>query len=70
VCAFPNHVQSTEFTIGVLHSSCRNIKDDQWKKDDLELHFECHGKGCEFLFILFNKSAKISNKREVKSEVL
>ncbi len=25
VCAFPNHVQSTEFTTGGLQSSCRNI---------------------------------------------
>ena len=25
VCAFPNHVQSIEFTTGVLQSSCRNI---------------------------------------------
>lgn len=24
-CAFPNHVQSTEFTTGGLQSSCRNI---------------------------------------------
>jgi hypothetical protein len=32
VCAFPNHVQS----------SCRNIKDDQWKQDAPELNFECH----------------------------
>ena len=25
VCAFPNHVQSTEFTTGGLQLSCRNI---------------------------------------------
>ena len=25
LCAFPNHVQSTEFTTGILQSSCRNI---------------------------------------------
>jgi hypothetical protein len=25
VCAFPNHVQSIEFTTGRLHRSCRNI---------------------------------------------
>ena len=25
VCAFPNHVKSTEFTTGGLQSSCRNI---------------------------------------------
>ena len=25
VCAFPNHIQSTEFTTGGLQSSCRNI---------------------------------------------
>ena len=25
LCAFPNHVQSIEFTTGVLQSSCRNI---------------------------------------------
>ena len=30
VRAFPNHVQSIEFTTGRLQSSCRNIKDDQW----------------------------------------
>ena len=34
VCAFPNHVQSIEFTTGGLQSSCRNITDDQWKQDE------------------------------------
>jgi hypothetical protein len=37
VCAFPKHVQSIEFTTGGLQSTCRNIKDDQWKQDAPEL---------------------------------
>jgi hypothetical protein len=37
VCAFPNHVQPIEFTTGGLQSSCRNIKDYQWKQDAPEL---------------------------------
>ena len=50
VCAFPNLVQSIEFTTGGLQSSWRNIKDDQWKKDAPELNFESHSKGSEYLF--------------------
>ena len=38
VCAFPNHVQPIEFTKGGIQSSCRNIKDDQWKQDALVLN--------------------------------
>jgi hypothetical protein len=49
VCAFPNHVQSIEFTTGGLISSCRNIKDDQWKQDAPGLNFESHSKGSEYL---------------------
>uniref|UniRef100_A0A673YXS6 Tyrosine-protein kinase n=1 Tax=Salmo trutta TaxID=8032 RepID=A0A673YXS6_SALTR len=34
VCAFPNHVQSVEFTTGGLQSSCiKLLKDEQWKQD-------------------------------------
>ena len=40
VCAFPNHVQSIEFTTGGLQSSCRNIKDYQCKQDAPELNIE------------------------------
>jgi hypothetical protein len=39
-CAFPNHAQSIEFIIGGLQSSCRNIKDDQWKQNAPELNSE------------------------------
>ena len=49
VCAFPNHVQSIEFTTGGLQSGCRNIKDDQWKQNAPELNFESHSKGSECL---------------------
>ena len=45
VCAFPNHVQSNEFTPGGLQWSYINIKDDQWKQDASELHLESHSKG-------------------------
>jgi hypothetical protein len=49
VCDFPNNVQPIEFTTGGLKSSCRNIKDDQWKHDTPELNFESHSKGSEYL---------------------
>ena len=49
VCAYPDYVQSIEFTTGGLQSSCRNIKDDQWKQDAPELNFECHSKRSEYL---------------------
>ena len=42
VCAFPNYVQSIEFTTG-------GLKDDQWKQDAPELNFKSHSKGSEYL---------------------
>ena len=50
VCAFPNYVQSIEFTTGELQSSWRNIKDGQWKQDAPELNFESHSKGSEKVY--------------------
>ncbi len=52
VCAFPNYVQSTEFTTGVLQSSCRKIRSMISENICIyfELNFECHGKGCEYLW--------------------
>jgi hypothetical protein len=49
VWAVPNHVQSIEFTTCGLQSSCRNIKDDQWKQNAPELYYESHSKGSEYL---------------------
>ena len=49
VCAIPNHVQSIAFTTDGLQSSCRNIKDDQWKQDAPELNFESHSEASEYL---------------------
>ena len=45
VCAFPNHVQSIEFTTGGLQSSCRYIKDYQCKQDAPELNLSFIAKG-------------------------
>lgn len=42
MCAFPNHVQSIEFTTG-------GLKDDQLKQDAPELNFKYHCKGSEYL---------------------
>ncbi len=52
VCAFPNYVQSTEFTTGVLQSSCRKIRSMISENICIyfELNFECHGIGCEYLW--------------------
>ncbi|MED6249054.1 hypothetical protein ATANTOWER_008739 [Ataeniobius toweri] len=47
VFAFLNHVQSTEFTSGGLHLSCRNISRTISGKYAPQLKFELHGKGCE-----------------------
>jgi hypothetical protein len=61
--ALTNHAQSIEFTTGGLQSSCRNIKDDQWKQDAPELNFESHSKGfvylCEKVYFYFYTFAKI-----------
>ena len=49
VCAFPNHVQSTEFNISGLQLSCTNISRII---SGNRMHLSsilCHGKGCEYL---------------------
>ena len=49
LCAFPNRVQSIEFTTNGLQLSCRNLKYDQWKQDAPELNFQSHSKESEYL---------------------
>ena len=46
VCAFPNHVQSIEFTTGGLQSSCRNIS-RMINGNRMHLYYEPHSKGSE-----------------------
>ena len=69
VCAFPNHVQSTEFTTGGLQSSCRNIsRMISGNMMHLSSILSVMAKAVNtyvhviFLFFIFNKFAKISNK--------
>ena len=47
VCFFLNQIQSIKLAAGELHSSCRDLKDDQRKLDAPELNLECHSKGVE-----------------------
>ncbi len=67
VCAFPNHVQSTEFTTGGLQSSCRNISrmisgNRMHLSSILSVMSKAMNKYVIFSFFLFNKFAKILNK--------
>ena len=50
VCAFPNHVQSIEFTTSGLQSSCRNIsRIINRNRMHLSSNFESQSKGSEYL---------------------
>ena len=69
VCAFPNHVQSTEFTTGGLHLSCRNtsrmMSGNRMPLSSI-LNFmakavnTCYCTCYFFVIVIFNKLAKIS----------
>lgn len=48
VCAFPNPVQSIEFTTGGLQSTSH---DDQEKWEAPELNFKCDSKGSDYLCV-------------------
>ena len=65
VCAFPNHVQSIEFTTGGLQSSCRNIsRIINGNRMHLSSILSLIAKGLNtyvnkvFLFLIFNTFAK------------